>query len=93
MDAVEQYVHALPEERKEVLSKLLEIIQEHLPDGFQECIMYNMPGWVVPHSTYPKGYHVDSSSPLPFLNVASQKKPHCVVSYGGVFRSVVACVG
>jgi len=84
MDAVEQYVHALPEERKEVLSKLLEIIREHLPDGFQECIMYNMPGWVVPHSTYPKGYHVDSSSPLPFLNVASQKN-HIALYHMGVY--------
>ena len=32
-----------------------------------------MPAWVVPHSTYPDGYHCTPELPLPFMNVASQK--------------------
>lgn len=34
---------------------------------------YNMLGYVVPHSVYPDGYHCDTSKPLPFINIASQK--------------------
>ena len=32
-----------------------------------------MPGYVVPHSVYPGGYHVDPKQPLPLMAVASQK--------------------
>ncbi|MCK5443665.1 MAG: DUF1801 domain-containing protein, partial [Maribacter sp.] len=34
---------------------------------------YGMLGYVVPHSLYPDGYHCDTSLPLPFMNLASQK--------------------
>ena len=30
---------------------------------------YGMPSWVVPHSTYPKGYHCSPELPLPFLRI------------------------
>ncbi len=30
-------------------------------------------GYVVPHSLYPAGYHVQPELPLPFINLASQK--------------------
>lgn len=32
-----------------------------------------MIGYVVPHSLYPPGYHVNPTLPLPFINIASQK--------------------
>ena len=35
--------------------------------------MYGMPGYVIPHSIYPDGYHVDPKQPLPFMAGASQK--------------------
>ena len=34
---------------------------------------YGMPGFVVPHSIYPNGYHCDPKLPLPFIGYASQK--------------------
>ena len=45
----------------------------NLPKGFQEQMSYGMLGFVVPHSVYPDGYHCDTSLPLPFINIASQK--------------------
>ena len=87
MDSVEHYILTLPDERKEVISLILNTIREHLPNGFEECIIYNMPGWVVPHSMYPKGYHVDPSLPLPFLNVASQKN-HIALYHMGVYSDL-----
>ena len=69
----ESYIEALPEERKEVITKLRNIILANLPAGFEEMMSYGMLGYVVPHSKYPDGYHCDPSLPLPFINLASQK--------------------
>src|SRR4051812_7562479 len=73
VDSIEQYMDAIPEDRKETISKLREVIIKNLPKGFSEGINYGMLGWVVPHSTYPAGYHCDPKQPLPFLAIASQK--------------------
>ena len=68
-----EYFDQLPEDRVEPMEKLRETILENLPDGFQEEISYGMPGYVVPHSIFPDGYHCDPKLPLPFLSFASQK--------------------
>ena len=70
---VEQYIDELPDERKEVISKLRETVLNNLPDGYKECMNYGMIGYVVPRSIYPDGYHCDTALPLPFINIASQK--------------------
>lgn len=70
----EEYIQELPEERKAIIQKLRKTILDNLPDGFQETMSYGMIGYVVPHSIYPKGYHCTPKLPLPFLNIASQKK-------------------
>lgn len=67
------YLDTLPEERKAAMIKLRKTIVENLPKGFEETMTYGMLGWVVPHSTYPKGYHCDPKLPLGFLSIASQK--------------------
>lgn len=69
----EAYIDQLPEERQPVISKLRTIISKNLPQGFEEQMSYGMLGFVVPHSLYPNGYHVDPKLPLPFINLASQK--------------------
>ncbi len=68
-----EYISELPEERKQPMLKLRETILENLPKGFQEEMSYGMIGYVVPHSLYPAGYHVNPELPLPFINIASQK--------------------
>lgn len=72
-DSPDEYINALPEERKEVLSKMREVIRENIPEGFREEMNYGMIGYVVPHDIYPAGYHCDPKLPLPFMNIASQK--------------------
>ncbi|GAA0715982.1 DUF1801 domain-containing protein [Aquimarina litoralis] len=69
----EEYINAIPEERKEVMQTLRKVILENLPDGFSEVMSYGMIGYVVPHELYPNGYHCDPKLPLPFMNIASQK--------------------
>ena len=80
------YLDALPQERKGPMEQLVTTIRTHLPDGFEEIINYGMPSWVVPHSTYEAGYHVDPKLPLPFLSVASQKA-HVALYHMGVYAS------
>jgi uncharacterized protein YdhG (YjbR/CyaY superfamily) len=69
----QEYLSNLPEDRKGVMQKLRNVIKENLPNGFEEVMSYGMLGFVVPHSTYPNGYHCDPKLPLPFMNLASQK--------------------
>lgn len=63
----------LPENRKEPMKKLREVIKKHIPRGFEEVMQYGMLGYVVPHSLYPFWYHCKPSDPLPFIALASQK--------------------
>ncbi|OCK44491.1 hypothetical protein BA195_03655 [Tenacibaculum soleae] len=69
----EEYIAQIPEERQEIMQNLRVIIKDNLPTGFEEGINYKMIGYYVPHSIYPDGYHCDTSLPLPFMNIASQK--------------------
>ncbi|WP_455170396.1 DUF1801 domain-containing protein [Aegicerativicinus sediminis] len=69
----EEYIKLIPEDRKPIFKKLRAVINEHIPEGFEEGIQYKMIGWYVPHSVYPFGYHCDPKTPLPFMNLASQK--------------------
>jgi uncharacterized protein YdhG (YjbR/CyaY superfamily) len=69
----EEYIDALPDERKSVIKQLRTVLLNNLPEGFAEVMNYGMLGYVVPHTLYPNGYHCDRKLPLPFINVASQK--------------------
>lgn len=70
----QEYIENLPEDRKEPITKLRNLILEKLPKGFEEGMYYGMLTYVVPFSTYPSGYHCDPKNmPLPFTSLASQK--------------------
>jgi uncharacterized protein YdhG (YjbR/CyaY superfamily) len=69
----EQYISELPEDRKEPISRLRQEILKHLSKEMEEVMSYGMLGYVVPHSVYPNGYHCNPKTPLPFMNLASQK--------------------
>lgn len=86
-DTVDQYIEELPEERQEVIQRLREVVLDNLPDGYEECMNYGMIGYVVPHSIYPDGYHCDTSLPLPFMNIASQKN-HIGFYHMGIYSDV-----
>ena len=72
-DSIEDYVSKVPEERNEAFRKLFETISKNLPKGFQTNLSYGMIGWSVPLETFPAGYHCSPGTPLPFINLASQK--------------------
>lgn len=72
-NSIEDYISKIPEERQDAFKKLFETINVNLPKGFEDTSNYGMIGWVVPLETYPAGYHCAVNTPLPFINLASQK--------------------
>lgn len=68
-----EYLNGLDKERKQVISKLRSVINNNLPNGFEEGMGYGMISYHIPHTVYPDGYHCDPKTPLPFMNLASQK--------------------
>ncbi len=83
----DEYIAELPADRRSALAALRKVINENLPKGFKETMGYGHMGWVVPHETYPAGYHCDPKQPLPFMGIASQKNHIAVYAmclYGNV---------
>jgi hypothetical protein len=72
-ESPEDYIAQVPEQRKAAFEALRQVVLENLPQGFKEVISYGMIGYVVPHETYPDGYHCNPKLPLPFINIANQK--------------------
>lgn len=81
---VDEYIANLPDDRKNVVRKLHDVILANLPKGFEEYISYGMISYVVPLSRYPKGYHTKKNEPLPFMGLASQKN-HIAVYHMGMY--------
>ncbi|MCC7308157.1 MAG: DUF1801 domain-containing protein [Acidobacteria bacterium] len=82
----DEYFTSLSDDRKGIMSELRKVINKNIPKGFQEVMGYGMPGWVVPHTIYPAGYHCDPKLPLPFISIASQKN-HIAVYHMGLYSS------
>ncbi len=71
---IKDYLASVSEDRRSSFIKLQKTIRKHLPKGFQATMSYGMLGWVVPVKTYPDGYHCNPKLPLPFVNLANQKR-------------------
>lgn len=70
---VEEYLSELPDDRREIIAAVRQLVLDNLGQGFEEGMQYGMIGYYVPHSVYPAGYHCNPSEPLPFMSLASQK--------------------
>lgn len=69
----QDYIDALPDDRKQAILAIREALLINLPKGYEEVMSYGMLGYVVPHTLYPKGYHCAPKLPLPFIALGSQK--------------------
>ncbi len=68
---VEQYINALPPDRREQIAGLRDLILRRLPDGYVEQMDFGMIAYVIPLATYPETYN---GHPLMYAAVASQKR-------------------
>ncbi len=67
---VEDYLQELPPERRRVMASVRDLINSHVPDGYEETMAYGMINWVVPLSRYPVTYN---RQPLSYASLAAQK--------------------
>jgi hypothetical protein len=67
---VEGYLAKLPPDRREAIAKVREVVNENLPDGYEEGIQYGAISWYIPLSRFPVTYN---GQPLAVASLASQK--------------------
>lgn len=79
-----EYMKQVDEKWHADFAKLVDVVESNLPDGFERIMQYGMIGYVVPLSTYPKGYHVTPNTPLPFISLAAQKR-HLALYHMGIY--------
>jgi len=66
----EDYIAALPEDRRAAINAVREVVRNNLPAGFEEGMQYGMIGWYVPLERFPNTYN---GQPLGLAALASQK--------------------
>ena len=67
---VDQYLAELPPERKEVVSKVRDLVRRNLPKGYTETMNWGMISYEVPLERYPNTYN---GQPLSYAALAAQK--------------------
>lgn len=68
---VDEYLAELPADRAALVSAVRDLVNEHLPDGYEEGMAWGMITWTVPLSVYPDTYN---KQPLAYAGLAAQKQ-------------------
>jgi len=76
---VEEYLDALPEDRRAALGVVRAAINEHLPEGYVETMDWGVIAWNVPLEIEPDTYN---GKPLCYAALASQKQHMSVYLMG-----------
>jgi hypothetical protein len=67
---VAEYLAELPFDRAEAVTTVRQVVNDHLPPGYEEVMNWGMICWQVPLAVYPDTYN---KRPLMFAALASQK--------------------
>ena len=67
---VEEYLDELPDDRREMVEVVRDVVRANLPDGYEEAVQFGMISYVVPLERYPKTYNRQA---LQYAALASQK--------------------
>ncbi|WP_411276930.1 DUF1801 domain-containing protein [Gaiella sp.] len=68
---VTQYLSDLPPERASIVSSVRDLVNQHLPTGFDETMRWGMISWEIPLERYPNTYN---GQPLNVVSLAAQKQ-------------------
>jgi hypothetical protein len=69
--SVSEYLNELPPERAAVVSTVRDLVNEHLPAGFDETMRWGMISWEIPLERYSTTYN---GQPLNVVALAAQKQ-------------------
>ncbi|MBN1259244.1 MAG: DUF1801 domain-containing protein [Anaerolineae bacterium] len=67
---VDAYLAELPDDRREMIETVRQVILENLPEGYEEAMNWGMISYQVPLEVYPDTYN---GQPLSYVALASQK--------------------
>lgn len=81
--SVKQYLAELPEDRREAISAVRDVILANLPEGYDEVMNWGMITYEIPLTTYPETYN---GKPLMYAALASQKN-HMAVYLTAIYMS------
>ncbi|MDZ4685859.1 MAG: DUF1801 domain-containing protein [Planctomycetaceae bacterium] len=70
---VEDYLSALPTDRRDALNAVRRVILANIDDDCEEGLQYGMIGYYIPHWVYPAGYHCDPTQPLTYAALGARK--------------------
>jgi hypothetical protein len=77
----DDYLDALPDDRRAALAAVRPVVLDHLPEGFEEVVQYGMISYVVPLDRYPDTYN---GQPLAVASLANQKR-HMALYLMGIY--------
>lgn len=72
---VDQYLADLPEDRRDILMPIRDLIIDNLQDGFVESMSCGMPTYEVPLAVFPDTYN---KKPLMYCAIAAQKNHNAI---------------
>ncbi len=81
--SVDKYLSELPDDRRNAISAVRDVILENLPEGYDEGMNWGMITYEVPLSTCPDTYN---GKPLMYAALASQKN-HMAVYLTAIYMS------
>jgi hypothetical protein len=67
---VDEYLASLPEERREVVARVRDVVLRNLPAGYTETMALGMIAYGIPLERYPNTYN---GQPLGYVAIAAQK--------------------
>ena len=67
----EEYLESVPPERREIVEAVRDVINENLPEGYEEGIQYGIIGWYIPLERFPDTYN---KQPLGLAGIANRKQ-------------------
>lgn len=85
VETIEEYMAVLPENRKEAVERLHQVIVEQLPAGFEIGILGGMINYYVPLAAYPRwlSLHTGRAPAFPCLGIT--KGTHRPLPHGNLY--------
>ncbi len=79
-----QYVASLPADRAKTIAAVRALVNEHIPRGYEECLVWGTIGWTIPLSRYPDTHN---KQPICYVALSSQKKYCSLYLFGAYWNA------
>jgi len=76
---VDEYLAALPDDRRAQLEPVYRAVHDAMPDGFAEMMAWGMISWSIPLADFPDTYN---GEPLCYAGLAAQKQKNSLYLMG-----------